>query len=98
RRIDVSHVRDPKSLAGQFTDSDAKHDTALVVAILHQLARTSVAIHDNSRDGVGTLVRFRNGKRSLLPAHRAAWVPQSPKKWHWQAPASFSCSPATKTS
>src|SRR5262249_40442892 len=60
RRIDVSHVRDPKSLAGQFTDANAKHDTALVVAIVHQLARISIAIHDNGRDCVGTLVCFRN--------------------------------------
>src|SRR5262245_17464922 len=60
RRIDVSHVRDPKSLAGQFTYANAKHNTAFVVAIVHQLARISVAIHDNGRDCVGTLVCFRN--------------------------------------
>src|SRR5262249_39905594 len=47
---------------------------------------------------LGELSWKSKAKRSLLPAHRAAWVPQSPKKWHWQAPASFSCSPATKTS
>src|SRR5499433_2276779 len=35
---------------------------------------------------LGELSWKSKAKRSLLPAHRAAWVPQSPKKWHWQAP------------
>src|SRR5262249_16272580 len=67
-----------------------EHGRTIPLADMSYLAATEMTL--------GELSWKSKAKRSSLPAHRAAWVPQSPKKWHWQAPASFSCSPATKTS
>src|SRR5262245_35826749 len=87
----------PYGMIGRIeeTSASSKPDprldpTRLPLADMSHLAATEMTL--------GELSWKSKAKRSLLPAHRAAWVPQSPKKWHWQAAASFSCSPATKTS
>ena len=55
RRVDVSHMGDPEGLALQFTDPDAKHHAAFLLAIIMQRGRIVIASHHHGRDRVGPL-------------------------------------------
>src|SRR5215831_6373616 len=94
-KTSTPHYREMKSMNAKFTINLKTAKAMGIELSTSALLRADVAATEMT---LGELSWKSKAKRSLLPAHRAAWVPQSPKKWHWQAPASFSCSPATKTS
>src|SRR5262245_34526796 len=70
RSIDVTHVRDPESIAVQLAKPASKRDATLEIAVVVQQARIASIGQEHSCYRIGTLAGFGNVEpdcRSLLP-------------------------------
>src|SRR6185312_13934336 len=66
RRIDMTHMGDPKRLTDEFADAGSEHEPALLLAKALQRDRIVATRYRHRRDGVGALSGFRDVEAERL--------------------------------